>query len=133
MTYRRYRTIPPWRRTATFFALLLVAVGAAATTRADEAGSLNRPARIEPGVSIGVTPVGGMTYEQAAAAVQQGFDRPLAVTIRRQSEELSPGALGGLPLAAALVARPPVLGGKVASVDDAEALKVPGVVKVVQI
>src|SRR5260370_16340271 len=31
------------------------------------------------------------------------------------------------------VARPPVLGGKVASVDDAEALKVPGVVKVVQI
>ena len=33
----------------------------------------------------------------------------------------------------AVVARPPVLGGKVASVDDAEALKVPGVVKVVQI
>jgi isoquinoline 1-oxidoreductase subunit beta len=33
----------------------------------------------------------------------------------------------------AVVARPPVLGGKVASVNDAEALKVPGVVKVVQI
>jgi isoquinoline 1-oxidoreductase subunit beta len=33
----------------------------------------------------------------------------------------------------AVVARPPVLGGKVVSVDDAEALKVPGVVKVVQI
>src|SRR5256886_1018094 len=33
----------------------------------------------------------------------------------------------------AVVARPPVLGGKVASVDDAEALKVPGVMKVVQI
>jgi isoquinoline 1-oxidoreductase beta subunit len=33
----------------------------------------------------------------------------------------------------AVVARPPVLGGKVASVDDAEALKVPGVVKVVRI
>jgi isoquinoline 1-oxidoreductase beta subunit len=33
----------------------------------------------------------------------------------------------------AVVARPPVLGGKVASVDDSEALKVPGVVKVVQI
>src|SRR2546427_3378055 len=33
----------------------------------------------------------------------------------------------------AVVARPPVLGGKVASVDDAEALRVPGVVKVVQI
>jgi len=33
----------------------------------------------------------------------------------------------------AVVARPPVLGGKVAKVDDAEALKVPGVVKVVQI
>jgi isoquinoline 1-oxidoreductase beta subunit len=33
----------------------------------------------------------------------------------------------------AVVARPPVLGGKVASVDDSAALKVPGVVKVVQI
>ena len=33
----------------------------------------------------------------------------------------------------AVVARPPVLGGKVTKVDDAEALKVPGVVKVVQI
>jgi len=33
----------------------------------------------------------------------------------------------------AVVARPPVLGGKVASVDDSEALKVPGVVKIVQI
>ncbi len=33
----------------------------------------------------------------------------------------------------AVVARPPVMGGKVASVDDAEALKVPGVFKVVQI
>lgn len=33
----------------------------------------------------------------------------------------------------AVVARPPVLGGKVVTVDDAEALKVPGVVKVVQI
>src|SRR5258705_11326977 len=33
----------------------------------------------------------------------------------------------------AVVARPPVLGGKAAKVDDAEALKVPGVVKIVQI
>src|SRR5439155_23029217 len=33
----------------------------------------------------------------------------------------------------AVVARPPVLGGKATKVDDAEALKVPGVVKVVQI
>jgi len=33
----------------------------------------------------------------------------------------------------AVVARPPVYGGKVASVDDAEALKVPGVIKVVSI
>jgi isoquinoline 1-oxidoreductase beta subunit len=33
----------------------------------------------------------------------------------------------------AVIARPPVVGGKVVSVDDAEALKVPGVVKIVQI
>ncbi len=33
----------------------------------------------------------------------------------------------------AVIARPPVYGGKVASVDDSEALKVPGVVRVVQI
>ena len=33
----------------------------------------------------------------------------------------------------AVVARPPVFGGKVRSVDDTEALKVPGVVKVVRI
>jgi lipoprotein-anchoring transpeptidase ErfK/SrfK len=98
MTYRRYRTIPPWRRTATFFALLLFSVGAATAARADEAGSLNRPARIEPGVSISGTPVGGMTSEEAVTAVRKAFERPLAVTIQRHTEEVSPAKLGGLPL-----------------------------------
>jgi lipoprotein-anchoring transpeptidase ErfK/SrfK len=100
MTYRRYRTIPPWRRAATFFTLLLFSVGAATAARADEAGSLNRPARIEPGVSIGGTPVGGMTSEEAVAAVQRAFEQPVAVTIQRHTEELSPAKLGGLPLLA---------------------------------
>ena len=100
MTYRRYRTIPPWRRVATFFALLLFSVAAAAAARADEAGSLNRPARIELGVSIGGTPVGGMTSEEATAAAQRAFEQPLAVTVQRRTEELSPAKLGGLPLLA---------------------------------
>jgi hypothetical protein len=98
MTYRRYRTIPPWRRAATFFALVVFSVGAATAARADEAGSLDRPARIEPGVLVGGTPVGGMTSEEAVAAVQRAFSRPLAVTVRRQTEELSPARVGGLPL-----------------------------------
>ena len=98
MTYRRYRTIPRWRRAATFFALLLFSVGAAAAARADEAGSLNRPARIEPGVSIGGTTVGGMTSEEAVTAVERAFERPVAVTVQQRTEELSPARLGGLPL-----------------------------------
>jgi lipoprotein-anchoring transpeptidase ErfK/SrfK len=103
MTYRRYRRIPPWRRVATFFALLLLSVGAAAAARADEAGTLGRPDRIELGVAIGGTQVGGMTAEEAAAAVHAAFQRPIPVIAGRGEEELSPAGLGGVPLVAQAV------------------------------
>jgi lipoprotein-anchoring transpeptidase ErfK/SrfK len=101
MTYRRYRTIPPWRRAATFLALLLSAVGAAAAARADVPGNaLARfgPERIEQGVSIGGTEVGGMTAEQARTAVRAGLRRPVAVMIGGRSHYVSREALGGVAL-----------------------------------
>jgi lipoprotein-anchoring transpeptidase ErfK/SrfK len=106
MTYRRYRTIPPWRRTATFFALLLFSVGAATAARADEPGgslSASGPPRIEHGVAIGKTLVGGMTPEQATTAVRASFRRPVAVTVDRRTFYVSPARLGGVPLVAPAV------------------------------
>jgi lipoprotein-anchoring transpeptidase ErfK/SrfK len=106
MTYRRYRSIPPWRRAAAFLALVLLSVGAAAAARADVPGSvLGRfgPERIENGVSIGGTLVGGMTAEQATTAVHAAFSRPIAVTVERRTHYVSPGKLGGVPLVRAAV------------------------------
>jgi lipoprotein-anchoring transpeptidase ErfK/SrfK len=106
MTYRRYRTIPTWRRAATFLALVLFAVGAAAAARADVPGSvLGRfgPERIEHGVSIGETLVGGMTEEQATTAVHAALRRPIAVTVERRTHYVSSGELGGVPLVAEAV------------------------------
>jgi lipoprotein-anchoring transpeptidase ErfK/SrfK len=98
MTYRRYRKIPPWRRVVAFLALLLLSVGAAAAARADGAGTLGRPDRIDNGVWIGGTPVGGMTADEATVAVRAAFRRPLAVTVERRTLSLSPARLGGVPL-----------------------------------
>ena len=106
MTYRRYRTIPPWRRVATFFALLLISVGAAAAARADEpGGSLSRsgPLRIEHGVEIGGTLVGGMTPEQATTALRASFRRPVGITVGRRTSYISPTRLGGVPLVVSAV------------------------------
>jgi lipoprotein-anchoring transpeptidase ErfK/SrfK len=103
MTYRRYRRIPPLRRVATFVALLLLSVGAAAAARADEAGTLGRPDRIELGVAIAGTQVGGMTSEEAAVAVHAAFHQPISVSVGRRDEELSPAGLGGVPLVAQAV------------------------------
>jgi lipoprotein-anchoring transpeptidase ErfK/SrfK len=101
MTYRRYRTIPPWRRAVTFLALLLAAIAAAAAARADVPGNvLGRfgPERIEEGVSIGGTLVGGMTAEQAATAVRARLRRPVAVVLEGKSHYVSRDALGGVAL-----------------------------------
>ena len=108
MTYRRYRTLPRWRRAATFLALVVLAVGAAAAARADVPGSVLArfgPERIDHGVSVAGTLVGGMTAEQAATAVRAGFGRPIAVEVGRRTHYLSPGELGGVPLVAAAVER----------------------------
>lgn len=108
MTYRRYRTIPPWRRAATFLAALLASVGAAAAARADEPGTmLSRfgPPRIEHGVAIGGTLVGGMTSEQATIAVGAGFRQPIAVTVERTTYYVAPARVGGIPLVAPAVQR----------------------------
>jgi lipoprotein-anchoring transpeptidase ErfK/SrfK len=98
MTYRRYRTMPPWRRVAAFFALLVLSVSAAAAARADDPGTLGRPDRIEHGVSIGGTPVGGMTGDEATAAVQAAFERPVELAIARGQRKLSAAKLGAIPL-----------------------------------
>jgi L,D-transpeptidase catalytic domain/Putative peptidoglycan binding domain len=98
MTYRRYRSIPPWRRVAAFLALLVLSVSAAAAARADDPGTLGRPDRIEHGVSIGGTPVGGLTADEATAAVHAAFERPLALTIARRTRDIPAARLGAIPL-----------------------------------
>ncbi len=101
MTYRRYRSLPPWRRALTFVALLLAAVAAAAAARADEPGGAHgpeSPARIAEGVTIGETQVGGMTGEQASIAVRADFRRPIPVGLPGQTFYASPASSGGVPL-----------------------------------
>ena len=99
--YRRYRTMPRWRRVTAFVALLLAAVGAAAAARADEPGWMigdAGPARIARGVSIGGTLVGSMTAEQATIAVQASFRQPLAVAVHGKTSYVSGARIGGVPL-----------------------------------
>jgi lipoprotein-anchoring transpeptidase ErfK/SrfK len=113
VTYRRYRTMPPWRRAAAFLALLVASVAAAAGARADEPGWMigdGGPPRIANGVSIGGALVGGMTEEQAVVAVQASFRQPLALGIRAETHYVSPTRIG-VPLVhpavhAALAASP---------------------------
>jgi lipoprotein-anchoring transpeptidase ErfK/SrfK len=108
VTYRRYRTRPPWRRAATFFALLLAAVAAAAAARADEPGGLLdgfSPARIAEDVTIGGTHVGGMTAEQAATAVRADFRWPVAVGLPGRTVYVSPTQAGGVALVSPAVER----------------------------
>jgi lipoprotein-anchoring transpeptidase ErfK/SrfK len=113
VTYRRYRTTPPWRRAVAFLALLLLSVAAAAGARADEPGGMlgnYSPSRIADGVTVGGTLVGGMTGEQARVAVRASFRQPIAVGLPAQTSFVSPSRLG-VPLIApaiekALVAAP---------------------------
>jgi len=114
VTYRRYRTVPPWRRAVAFLALLLASVAAAAGARADESGGTlghYSPGRIAEGVTVGGTLVAGMTEEQAATALQASFRQPIAVSLPAQTFFVSPSRLGGIPLISravekALVATP---------------------------
>jgi lipoprotein-anchoring transpeptidase ErfK/SrfK len=101
VTYRRYRSLPPWRRALTLIALLVAAVAAAAAARADEPGGVHgpySPARIAEGVTIGGTQVGGMTAEQAAIAVHAEYRRPIPIGLPGQTFYASPAASGGVPL-----------------------------------
>jgi hypothetical protein len=87
-TYRRYRTMPPWRRITAFLALMLAAVGAATAARADEPGWMIGdvgPDRIAHDVTIGGTLVGGMTGEQATIAVHASFRQPIAVNVHGET------------------------------------------------
>jgi lipoprotein-anchoring transpeptidase ErfK/SrfK len=107
VTYRRYRSRPPWRTILTFLALLLAAVGAATAARADEPGGFfgnHGPIRIADDVAVGGTLVGGMTGEQAVTAVQASFRRPIAVELRGRTLYVSPTKAGGIPLATPAVA-----------------------------
>jgi lipoprotein-anchoring transpeptidase ErfK/SrfK len=96
-TYRRYRTMPPWRRIGAFLALMLAAVGAATAARADEPGWMIGdvgPDRIAHDVTIAGTLVGGMTGEQAETAVQASYRLPIAVDVHGETSYVSPARLG---------------------------------------
>jgi lipoprotein-anchoring transpeptidase ErfK/SrfK len=108
LTYRRYRTLPPWRRAAAFLALMVAAVGAAAAARADmPGGALGAfgPARIAGDVAVGDTLVGGMTAEQADTALRASARQPIALTLRGETFFVSPARLGSVPLVRRAVER----------------------------
>jgi lipoprotein-anchoring transpeptidase ErfK/SrfK len=95
------------------FALLAASPTAAQTPPAPPAPPAPPPA--EPTIAVGVTiariPVGGLTKEQARAAVQAEFDKKLMFSFRKRRWSVSPATLGSYPylersLAAALTAQP---------------------------
>lgn len=79
------------KRSFLLFALAaaLVSGALAATPNAADV-----PATIPLGVTIGAVPVGGLTPEDAAAAVQQTFDRPLRLKLGETRISVTPDVLG---------------------------------------
>lgn len=75
--------------------LALAAVVAAAFPAAHAAA--DPPATIPEGVTIGATSVGGMTPEQATAAVQQAFAVPLQLALGPTTISVAPDVLGAVP------------------------------------
>jgi lipoprotein-anchoring transpeptidase ErfK/SrfK len=76
------------RRVALIFCLVVCAFGAGAThARAD---GTPPPATIPAGVQIGPVAVGGMTSEDATAAVQTAYFAPLVVHVGHRSVSVSP-------------------------------------------
>jgi len=61
------------------------------------------PPTVEPRIADGVTiariDVGGMTVDEATAAVQGAFDRPLSFAFRSRRWQLQPEAIGAYPYA----------------------------------
>jgi lipoprotein-anchoring transpeptidase ErfK/SrfK len=108
VTYRRYRSAPPWRRVAAFLALLVAAVAASAAARADRpAGWLGHGGepRLANGVAVGGTLVGGMTREQATTALEASYRRPVALTVAGKTVFVSPARAGGVALVSRAVER----------------------------
>src|SRR6187455_771412 len=69
------------------------------------------PATIQPGVTIHTVDVGGMTAEEAKAAVHEFATTPFALSFRTRTLQTSPWSLGvrskvNLAVSAALVAAP---------------------------
>ncbi|HEY6605359.1 MAG TPA: L,D-transpeptidase [Gaiellaceae bacterium] len=79
------------KRSFLLFALAatLVSGALAATPNAADV-----PATIPLGVTIGAVPVGGLTPQDAAAAVQQTFDRPLRLQLGATRISVTPDVLG---------------------------------------
>ena len=92
----------------------LLALLAFASVVAAPAGAQTLPPqepRIAEGVTIARIPVGGMTADEARAAVQTAFDFPLPFVHGRRTWSVKPATLGSYPylersIAAALVAHP---------------------------
>jgi lipoprotein-anchoring transpeptidase ErfK/SrfK len=75
---------------------LLFALGAALVSGvlAAAPNAAEVPATIPLGVTIGALPVGGLTPEDAAAAVQQAFARPLRLQLGETRISVTPDVLG---------------------------------------
>ena len=83
------------RRFSPLLSVLFSAVlaGALLTARA----AADTPATIPEGVTIDATAVGGMTPDQATAAVQQAFSVPLKIILGTTTISVTPDVLGAVP------------------------------------
>ena len=61
------------------------------------------PRTIAQGVTIAAVPVGGMTAEQATAAVQAAFNQPMKFAFSTRRWQATPARLGGVPYVSAAV------------------------------
>jgi lipoprotein-anchoring transpeptidase ErfK/SrfK len=90
---------------------ILAGFAVAAAPAALVAGAADPPTAIPLGVTIGGVPVGGLTPEAAATAVQQGFQTPLELHLGSTRILVTPDVLGATPVVdkaieRALVAEP---------------------------
>jgi len=91
------------RKLALLLVVLVGSLAAVSPAAAQEAPLV--PELIAEGVTIGGVAVGGMTVEQARAAVLTAFDVPLRFTFKKRTWKATPSQLGASPRSEAALAQ----------------------------
>jgi lipoprotein-anchoring transpeptidase ErfK/SrfK len=82
-----------------------LSAGVVAATTTTGTTTTTTPATIASGVTISGVEVGGMTYDQAFAAVSGAFARPLTLTVPRHRLAFEPPRIGAMAFVRAAVSR----------------------------